>query len=209
MTVRAKNKQMQKNDGKKGNTQNFLLWGAGILGVLALGGLLFLAVRGPAAPQDIEGIVTTSGQSREHVEDDHHDEDDDDDHHETAVSGLPPMGGSHSAAWQNCGIYDEPINASNATHSLEHGAVWIAYQPDLAENDVTRLQDMARGESHILLAPFPNLKSPVVLTAWGVQLETDSAKDGRVSEFIEEYQQGSQTPEPGAVCSDGVGTPIQ
>ena len=55
--------------------------------------------------------------------------------------GLPPTGGSHNPRWQNCGIYTDPVDSSLAVHSLEHGAVWLAYQPDLAADKVAELQD--------------------------------------------------------------------
>jgi hypothetical protein len=91
---------------------------------------------------------------------------------------------------------------------MEHGAVWITYQPDLSGEDVDNLQDTVRGESYVLLSPYPNLKSPVVLTAWGIQLELDSADDGRIAEFMDRYQQGPQTPERGASCVNGTGSPV-
>ena len=47
-----------------------------------------------------------------------------------------------------------------------------------------------------------------VLTAWGVQLELDSADDNRITTFLDRYVQGPQTPEIGATCSDGNGTPL-
>jgi hypothetical protein len=111
--------------------------------------------------------------------------------------------------WQNCGIYDKPIPTENAVHSLEHGAVWVAYQPELPAADIEALQQQAQGERYLLLSPYPGLRSPVVLTAWQVQLELDSVGDERVWEFIDEYRQGPTTPEPGASCQDGVGTPLQ
>jgi hypothetical protein len=47
--------------------------------------------------------------------------------------GIPPAGGPHNPSWQNCGFYDELVRDENAVHSLEHGAVWITYQPDLPQ----------------------------------------------------------------------------
>ena len=170
-----------------------LIWGGLIVGVLLLAYLLFLNLRGPEAIRD---LVTFSRQSRQHVAG------------EIPVADLPPAGGEHANIWQNCGIYDEPIKAENAMHSLEHGAVWITYQPDLPDEDVASLRDMVRGESHLLLSPYPGLKSPIVLTAWQVQLELSSVDDDRIPEFIDRYQQGSTTPERGATCSNGIGTPL-
>jgi hypothetical protein len=121
---------------------------------------------------------------------------------------LPPIGGIHNPFWQNCGIYDEPVVDSQAVHSLEHGAVWITYNPSVPTDEVEHLRDLARGQAYVLLSPYPDLRSPVVLGAWGVRLELDSALDERIPLFIERYQAGPQTPEPGASCQSGVGNPI-
>jgi hypothetical protein len=121
---------------------------------------------------------------------------------------LPLVGGVHSPRWQNCGIYDRPVDNKYAVHSMEHGAVWIAYQPELPGEDVSILRDLVGDQSYLLLSPFPGLKSPVVLSAWGIQLEVDSVDDERVAEFVSAYRLGPQTPEFGAACSGGVGLPL-
>lgn len=121
---------------------------------------------------------------------------------------LPPVGGVHSPRWQNCGIYERPVDTKNAVHSMEHGAVWIVYQPELPGEDVSILRDLVGDRSYLLLSPFPGLKSPVVLSAWGIQLEVDSVDDERVAEFVSAYRLGPQTPEFGAACSGGVGLPV-
>lgn len=126
---------------------------------------------------------------------------------EPVGTALPPVGGDHDPVWQNCGIYAEPVGTGNAIHSLEHGAVWVTYRPGLPAEQLDVLTDLARGKPYMLLSPFPDLKSPVVLTAWGVQLELDDASDPRAATFVEKYLQGEQTPEPGAACSGGVGAP--
>lgn len=124
-----------------------------------------------------------------------------------APSALPPMGGDHDPVWQNCGIYSEPVPTENAVHSLEHGAVWVAYSPDLPADEVVALTSLVSGKPYALLSPYPDLASPVVLTAWGVQLELDDVTDERLPTFLEKYLQGDQTPEPGASCTGGTGTP--
>jgi hypothetical protein len=121
---------------------------------------------------------------------------------------LPPVGGVHDPIWQNCGIYDQPVDPARAVHSMEHGAVWITYHPEIPEEGVSILQDQVRGQSYLLTSPYPDLKSEVVLTAWGVQLEVDSVNDERIGQFIDQYRLGPQTPEFGAACTDGAGTPI-
>lgn len=173
-----------------------IIVGAIVVGVLGLGVLLYLNVR-PTPP--ITDLVQYPRPERGH-----------DNSLEFAYEdyALPPPGGIHWDIWQNCGIYDTPIEIGYAIHALEHGAVWIAYEPDLAADEVTELQSYVQGVDYLLLAPYPNLQSPVVLTAWGVQLEVDDAGDGRIAQFIEKYRLGSQTPEPGATCQSGVGDPI-
>ncbi len=120
--------------------------------------------------------------------------------------GTPPMGGPHAPVWQNCGIYDTPVAGQYAIHSMEHGAVWITYNPDLPADEIAALQNMARGESYMLLNPYPDQTSPIVMTVWDRQLALDSVADGRVAEFVDRYK-SSRGPESGAGCSGGVGTP--
>ncbi len=122
---------------------------------------------------------------------------------------IPPVGGPHNAQWLNCGVYDQPVPNENAVHSLEHGAVWITYRPDLPADQVETLRGLVRGRAYALLSPYPDLPAPVVASAWGLQLRVDSASDARLARFLVKYMQGPQTPEPGAACFGGVGAPIQ
>lgn len=120
---------------------------------------------------------------------------------------TPPTGGEHFASWMNCGIYNRPVQDELAVHSMEHGAVWITYRPDLPADDVERLKNLVRGRSYTLLSPYENLPAPVVASAWGVQLVADGAADPRLEQFVTKYRQGAQTPEPGAACVGGQGAP--
>jgi len=53
-------------------------------------------------------------------------------------SVTPPAGGDHNAEWMNCGVYDKAVSAERAVHNLEHGAVWITYQPSLPQAEARR-----------------------------------------------------------------------
>jgi hypothetical protein len=120
---------------------------------------------------------------------------------------LPPVFGEHFSEWQNCGIYQQPVNLGNVLHSMEHGAVWLSYRPDLDEAQVKNLQSLVRGHAYVLMSPYRPQKSDVVMTAWGVQLIIDSVPDDRIARFISYYEQGPQNPEPGAPCSGALGSP--
>jgi hypothetical protein len=125
---------------------------------------------------------------------------------EYEFGGLPPTGGVHRPQWQNCGIYLEPVAGEYAIHSMEHGAVWLTYHPDLPASEVAALQDQVRNLSYVILSPYPDQDSNIALTAWDVQLQLDSAGDSRIESFIQRYRQ-TRGPES-ASCSGGVGSPI-
>ena len=46
----------------------------------------------------------------------------------------PPIGGNHNPIWADCTgtVYKTQIANENAVHMLEHGAVWITYNPKTA-----------------------------------------------------------------------------
>lgn len=119
----------------------------------------------------------------------------------------PPAGGSHNPAWLNCGVYTEPQQNENAVHALEHGAVWVTYDPDaLSESDVDTLRSQLPG-TYIILSPYPGLDSPVVASAWAAQVKLDGVDDERLTDFVEKYWQSPTVPEPGASCSGAINGP--
>ena len=115
----------------------------------------------------------------------------------------PPVGGAHNPVWLSCGVYTEPVPDENAVHSMEHGAVWISYAEDLPEDQVATLTAFADEHDYLVIAPYPGLSSPIVLTAWGYQLSLDDADDPRVAQFIDVFEEGAQAPEAGASCTGG------
>jgi hypothetical protein len=113
---------------------------------------------------------------------------------------LPPTGGDHSSSWVTCDVYTTPVDTLKAVHSLEHGAVWITYKPGLPADQLRSLAKTVAANPYQLLSPYLSLQSPIVLSAWGKQLQLEDATDPRLPIFLRAYTQGPQTPEPGAPC---------
>jgi hypothetical protein len=151
--------------------------------------------RSGAANGPPSGVETFEDVTRDHVEG------------QVSYDQTPPAGGEHNPVWQNCGFYAEPVRSENAVHSLEHGAVWITYQPGLPRDQVDQIQQLANNNAYVLASPYPDLPSPVVASAWGKQLQLDSADASSLKRFVSAFEQGPQTPEPGAVCTGGTGNP--
>ncbi len=162
-----------------------------IVGLVIAGSIQSRNTTAEAAKSPIAGVKTYPNLTRNHVQ------------NPVNYPQAPGVGGDHAATWTNCGIYTTPVNEGRAVHSLEHGAVWISYQPSLSPDEVSTLTALVKGKPYVLLSPNPDQTSTVTASAWGIQLEVPNADDSRLPVFIKAYAMGPQTPEPGAACSGG------
>jgi len=141
---------------------------------------------------------------------------------------TPPVGGPHNGIWMNAGVYTKPIPSERAVHNMEHGAVWITYQPDLPASEVAALTAFVTKQSlipetgetasgapttnsnrYLDLSPWATstLPAPIVMSAWGHQLRLTSATDPRMQTFVDTFRNSATySPEHGAAV-DGI--PIQ
>lgn len=119
---------------------------------------------------------------------------------------TPPTNGDHDPLWQNCGFYEGPVRDEHAVHSLDHGAVWISYRPDLPQQQIDSLRSYV-GEEYVLVSPYPDQPAPVIATAWRNQLRLDSAEDPRLERFVEQFRVSETAPLSGNGCTGGVGDP--
>ena len=141
---------------------------------------------------------------------------------------TPPVGGPHNGIWMNAGVYTKPLPSERAVHNMEHGAVWITYEPDLPASEVAALTAFVTKQSLIAetgetasgaattnsnrymdLSPWTTaaLPAPIVMTAWGHQLRLTSATDQRMQKFVDTFRHSpTYSPEYGAAV-DGI--PIQ
>ena len=123
------------------------------------------------------------------------------------LSKAIPMGGAHHPGWATCMAYTTPVAAEYAIHSMEHGAVWIAYDSSLKSSEINALTAYTKNDPFLLLTPVVKAPNPITITAWGFQLKVEKATDPRIRAFIKTYQNSKTTPELGAPCQSGISDP--
>jgi hypothetical protein len=127
-----------------------------------------------------------------------------------AYDKLPPFGGPHDGVWAACNgvVYSVPVRNENMVHSLEHGAVWIAYNPDQISGEaLDTLKARVEGQTYIMLSPYPGLDRPISLQSWGHQLKLDNPDDIRIDRFVRALRTNPyQHPEVGGTCNPNPGT---
>ena len=125
---------------------------------------------------------------------------------------APSTGGDHYAFWQNCGYYTVPVIEGAATHTLEHGAVWITYNADaMSSADLDVLAALAAGNDKLLISPYDH-DDTIVLSAWGVQQRgvvapSTAAGATQINDFIAAWVDNPELPEAGVTCLNAVGAP--
>lgn len=151
---------------------------------------------GVPAPEGVPGVLAYEVTSRSHT------------NGTVAYPIDPPVGGNHNPVWETCGFYTKPVRNEHAVHSLEHGAVWVTYRPDIGQPALDTLAARAKAEKYLLVSPKADNPAPIVASAWGRQLRVDRVDDPALEQFLIVYLGGDQiAPEPGASCKGGRGQP--
>jgi putative peptide zinc metalloprotease protein len=164
----------------------------GVLGLMVLYWVPELPLSTPAPPSGVQVFhITERNHVTAHV----------------VYATNPPVAGNHSPVWQNCGFYYTPVGNEHAVHSMEHGAVWITYQPGLPTVQIAALRLIAHQHQDVLVSAYPGLPAPVVASAWDRQMRLDSAFDPSIMQFVRAFADGPQAPEQGGSCAGGLGSP--
>lgn len=142
----------------------------------------------------IPGVVVQNYVAGQHVSRDK----------QVAYTLSPPFGGAHDEAWAACNgvVYDRPVRSETLVHSIEHGSVWIAYNPDqVSGGALDALRARVPGQPYTVMSPFPGLDQPITLSSWGHQLKLSDANDVRIDQFIQALRRNPYTnPEPQGSC---------
>ncbi|NUP02479.1 MAG: DUF3105 domain-containing protein [Nonomuraea sp.] len=183
--------KMRAEQQRKQRRAALLMWGTGGLIVVVLVGVVGFYLVNQARATSLDAVSSYKYEAGQHVA------------ASVTYKETPPVGGEHNNYWQQCAIYDKPIHNEHAVHSLEHGAVWITYRPDLPKAQLDALKEVATStgqQDYMLMSPYPGLPAPIVASTWGHQLKLQDANDAKLPAFIKKFQNGADTPELGASC---------
>lgn len=189
--VNDKVAELRRRQARRDRTQRMVIWASAAVAVALVAGVVATSIVLDQRNAPSLGAVASYSPEAGHTED------------AVTYEQSPPAGGRHAPVWLNCGAYAAPVKNENAVHSMEHGAVWVTHRPDLPQTQITALRQ-SLPDTYVVVSPFEGLSSPVVASAWGKQLSLDGVEDPRLTEFIREYRQGANAPEPGAPCSGGI-----
>jgi hypothetical protein len=193
--------EFRKREARAKRNRRIAIWSSVAGGVAVVALLVVSIVLTPQPPSysaggegvEIEGVETFDNASG-HVEG------------TVDYAQTPPAGGEHNQVWLNCGVYEQPVPNENAVHSMEHGALWVTYDPGLGDAELSALRGKLPS-TYVVLSPFEGLPSPIVLSGWNTQLQVDDADDPRIAQFFEEYWKSQDVPEPGAACTGALDAP--
>lgn len=201
----AKVEAFKKEQARARRNRLFGIWGA-VVGSLVVIGLVVAIVVVATVPRkdplsiELTGLKTWTVPGAVHVDPQPVD-------YKGEYDMDPPAGGPHWSAWLNCGIYTEPQENERAVHALEHGAVWVTYDPEkISGAQLDTLRDRLPS-TYSILSPYPGLDSPIVASAWGAQIRMDDVEDERLDGFLARYWQSGTAPELGASCTGAVDGP--
>ena len=121
-----------------------------------------------------------------------------------AYNSNPPTSGWHYEKWADKGVYKNQLPDDQLIHNLEHGYIWISYNPDANPEIIKQLEDFYGLGNKIIVEPRKENDKLIALAAWnwldtfdlvsGDSLSDDELK--RIGDFIDQYI--NQGPEPNA-----------
>ena len=154
-----------------------LRWGAGIaVGVVVVAVVAYFAYRAVA---DLPGrVVPSQGNAHVQLATDPH----------PPYNSDPPTSGPHLPYVAPWGIHARPIPKELQVHNLEDGGVMVQYNCECPELVEKLAAVVKRYKDHVILAPYPGIKSKIALTAW-TRIDTfDEFDERRIVRFIEAYR---------------------
>ena len=102
----------------------------------------------------------------------------------------PPTSGPHLPYLAPWGVHTSPIAKELQVHNLEDGGVMVQYAcPTACPDLVDKLRAIvSQHRDHVILAPYPGMKTRIALTAWTRIDAFEEVDQARIQRFIKAYR---------------------
>lgn len=115
----------------------------------------------------------------------------------------PPTSGNHGEPIPK-GAYTTELPDYNTIHNLEHGYVYISYQPDLPQDEIDKLSglffkpysNLEFAPTKVIMAPRAANTSPIIMSSWNRSLVFDSYDEQQMMDYY--LSNVNKSPEPAA-----------
>lgn len=143
--------------------------------LLVIGLIIFAATR----PKPGESITSQGNQHLQSADEQH-----------VAYNTTPPTSGPHVGGKADWGVHTEQIQNELQIHNLEDGGVIVHYDPEqVDETTIQTLTDIVNSyRDKVILEPYADLETPIVLTAWTRMDKLTTLDEQRVKDFINAYK---------------------
>ena len=150
---------------------------------------------GRGAPDGPGTRIASQGETHIGFEDEH-----------PSYRSVPATSGWHYGqplAPVRWGTHDTVVIDEYRLHNLEHGGIGIHYDcpegcPEMVAELTKLVERGVDGGLKLLLSPYPDMGSKLVLTAWTFIQELDEYDEGLVKDFIDSHHASPNAPEPNA-----------
>lgn len=180
---REEQRELQKLQQKKASRQGAVKWVVAVVAIILVIYGLFMLISRTTTPRPGESVAI---QGREHIPvGSEHPE----------YNSNPPTSGWHYAQPTNWGVYQEELNDENIIHSMEHGGIWLSYQPSIADETKEKLEAIGKKYSgSVVVSPRSANDALIALASWGRLEKLSSFDEERIHEFIKRNK--NKSPEP-------------
>ncbi|MBI3811388.1 MAG: DUF3105 domain-containing protein [Nitrospirae bacterium] len=150
-----------------------------IAGLIGIAGLSSVRAQAPAPKPFIPPGKEVPNLGNNHIKDasDPH----------IPYNSVPPTSGPHLGYIAKWGISKEPIANELQVHNLEDGGVMIQYGCKNCDLLIAQLEKFTLKYNKVIVAPYPAMKTPIALTAWGRIDTMDQPDEARIERFIRAY----------------------
>ena len=108
---------------------------------------------------------------------------------EIMYNSNPPTSGPHYATPAQSGIYDTEFPDRELIHNIEHGHIWISYEPNLPKDEIEQLAVIAKSYgTKIIMASRAKDDSPIVIAAWQHLLKLNTVDEAQIKTFVNALQ---------------------